>query len=320
MQKALIISLLLAVRFGIAQNPEAKYNIGYQSRKLQIAGRVVPLHLWYPTQETASAKMPFGMYVEAEKNGFWGNKSAIEILSELIEPYTDSTKHRGVVSQLIEQAIPSQKNTQPAKGFFPLVIINSGLTSSGYVQSTLAEFLASHGFVVVSFPNLPLTQNQVLGFDQPSIQTQLHDTETIIEYAQRLPFVSKTKLYMIAWSVGGVVQILYQMKHHKAQKIISLDAASQYEYGWKLIQQSPFFNKKSFDTPFLQFSSTAPRKYNVPLSSVFYDSVAVRKKQILCPITTHAQMLSIVHSISENTHTEYPKILQKILTFLQPNF
>ncbi len=112
----------------------------------------------------------------------------------------------------------------------------------------------------------------------------------------------KDKFYFVGWSFGGIVQILHQMKNNQAQKIVSLDAASQYEYGWSLLQSNNYFKKSKFNIPFYQFVANAPRKYKIAKSLEFFENVAKTKEEKKFGSLTHARMLSFIHQIENKTN------------------
>lgn len=323
--------LVFAVVESYAQRINSgKYFVGYQtiigydwSRPYHTGSpRMLPIHVWYPTRKTANSKpILFKDLVEADKNYLWEHKNAKTILKEAIEAYVDSTKIHGIVDKLIDYPTKSYQNLPPIRQKSPLVIINSGLNSTGFVQHILAEYLVKNGFVVVAYPSLPEKAGHVFEFNQKGIHNQLADLELVARTTQKLPFVNPTKMYLVGWSIGGATQIIYQMKEKKAFKIISLDAASQYEYGWNLIENNINFENKPFKTPFLQIVAGASPRYKVPRSAVFFDSLAVIKKQIKFTNSTHSKMLSIVNLI-ENTDekrndlTDFESICEEVLKFI----
>jgi hypothetical protein len=253
------------------------------------------VHIWYPAFKT-TAKVPFHFikYVKAESAKQPVVAAADVLLTETTGTYTDTVNTSLVVAGLTNLQTIAVENAPVQKGKHKTIVLHSGINSPGFVQSLLAEYLASYGYVVVAFPPMMIQPNTQQSYNQESINTQIRDIELVLKKIVKLPFVDSNHITLTGWSFGGAVQILYQMKTNKAKLLISLDAASQYQYGWDLIKQSLYF-KTSMNTPFVQLTSTAPKRYNIPLSTAFFDSVAIQKKQLLFPNTTHAQMLSFAN-------------------------
>jgi len=315
-----------------AQNLDfGKYSIGYQTLTAQDWGspydanspRTLPIHVWYPAQKSKKSVLKFEYFVKADKNDLWQNKNAQQVLSELVAQYTDTSKAEMIACQLLQIQTHSILNRKAIAGQFPLVIINSGLSSAGYVQSFLAEYLASYGYVVASYPSLPESKGKPFEFNQRGVYSQISDIELSLNRVKKLPFVRPNQIAMIAWSIGGVAQILYQMKYHAAQALVSLDAASQYEYGWGLIKNNAFFDNTPLETSFLQLTAAKAGRFVVARSSVFADSVSVNKKQITFLNTKHAEMLSLVYlinSIEKNQFSEFQQVCESTKHFLERVF
>jgi hypothetical protein len=99
--------------------------------------------------------------------------------------------------------------------------------------------------------------------------------EFVINHAYRLPFVDADKLALASWSVGGVTQALLQMRNSDIDALISLDAATGYEYGRDLLKQSIFLDFKKMRVPYMHAHGEGPVRYNVQKNFEYYDSLSV---------------------------------------------
>jgi len=173
------------------------------------------------------------------------------------------------------------KDAKAAAGKFPLVIFGTGGGTGGHVYSVLCEYLASHGYVAVALTALPLKKSERWPFDASGIDGQMRDLEFAINYAYRQPFVDTDKLALACWSVGGVTQALLQMRNSDVDALISLDAATGYEYGRDLLKRSIFLDFKKMKVPYLHAHGEGPVRYNVPKNFEYYDSLSVAEAYLL---------------------------------------
>ncbi len=173
------------------------------------------------------------------------------------------------------------RDAKAAAGKFPLVIFGTGGGTGGHVYSVLCEYLASHGYVAVALTALPLKKGERWPFDASGIDAQMRDLEFVINYAYRLPFVDADKLALACWSVGGVTQALLQMRNSDVDALISLDAATGYEYGRDLLKQSIFLDFKNMKVPYLHAHGEGPVRYNVPKNFEYYDSLSIAEAYLL---------------------------------------
>lgn len=268
-------------------------NFGRPFTLSPLSPRVLPIHIWYPASERSAANMKFLEFVKAEQNTHWGNMSASVVLYNRIKQFGDSAKLLKTVKQLEGITTNSVRNASPAPGKFPVVLIGNGLSSDGYIYSIMAEYLASYGYVVVAYPSLPENITSGFAFSERGLLNQIDDMEMVMDEITKLPFVDIDKVSLVAWSVGGASQLLYQMKHHLAKAMVSMDAASQYSYGKDLITHSAYYDSTSFKTPFLNLVAAGPARFVVPRSAFFYDTIATVKQQFTFTALSHANFLSL---------------------------
>lgn len=173
------------------------------------------------------------------------------------------------------------KDAKTAAGKFPVVIFGMSGGTGGHVYSVLCEYLAGHGYVALALTALPLKKGERWPFDTSGIEVQMRDLEFAIKHVFRLPFVNADKMALASWSVGGVTQALLQMRDNDVDALLSLDAATGYEYGRDLLMKSAFLNYKKMNVPYLHMHGEGPVRYNVPKNFEFYDSLAVADAYLL---------------------------------------
>ncbi len=246
-------------------------------------GRPIQMFIWYPAQANANApRMRYEeyLYLNDTDSEPWQwreehKRAVLESHAQEFEPFA------GKLAPLLSTVTAALKDAKPAAGKFPLVIFGAGGGTGGHVYSVLCEYLASHGYVAIAHTALDLQKGERWPFDGRGVETQLRDLQFILNYAYRLPNVDADKLALASWSVGGVAQALLQMQNTEVDALLSLDGATGYEYGRDLMKQSPWFDYKKMNVPYLHLHGELPPRYNVPKNFAFYDSLAVADAYLL---------------------------------------
>jgi hypothetical protein len=245
--------------------------------------RPVQMFVWYPAAKGKNqnfVRYEEYLYLNDTDSAPWQwndeeKRALSQKYSEELEQYKDR------VDELLAAKTAAVKDAKAAAGKFPLVIFGAGGNTGGHIYSVLCEYLASHGYVAVALTALPLKKGEPWPFDASGIDAQMRDLEFVINYAYRLPFVDADKLALACWSVGGVTQALLQMRNSDVDALISLDAATGYEYGRDLLKQSIFLDFKKMNVPFLHAHGEGPVRYNVPKNFEYYDSLSVADAYLL---------------------------------------
>jgi dienelactone hydrolase len=248
--------------------------------------RPITMSIWYPADGAADEVRPltFGRYVD----GADGRESFRARLASYGFPLSPVE-----LETLLSSETSAVEKAPRASGPFSLLLFGTGLTGPFYLNTVLCEYLASHGYVVVSIPSLPAREDVEAAYDALAVDAQVRDMEFVIQAMHDYPEVSKLPLGLVAWSLGGVSQALLQMKNPDVGAVVSLDAATGYTYGEKLLESSIFFEPRRATAAF--FHATDSRESGqVPKSFRYYDEV-VRGRSYFLTIegATHAQFTSL---------------------------
>lgn len=308
------------------------FSVGYQKLEAKdygrpfsltpFAPRVLPLHVWYPTRQSSTQQMQFLDYVKNEKTAASHSTSPREQLQALVKQYVDSSKIDRLLEMLEVMPVAVSRNARYPASKFPVVIFGNGLSSPGFVYSLMAEYLASHGYVVVCFPSLPEHLGAKFEFSDRGVLNQMADLELVLHEIAQVPYADLEQLALVAWSVSGASQILLQMKHQHAKAMVSLDAASQYQYGKDLITHSVYYDSLALQVPFLNLSAAGPARFVVPRSTFVSDTLAIRKEQHSFPRLSHSHFLSFHQYLiwfdepDVDLKNSYEEMLGKVRIFL----
>src|SRR5688500_5453162 len=154
-----------------------------------------------------------------------------------------------IADSLARLPVAAVRDARPADGRFPLIVAALGGPSGG-----IAEYLASHGYVVVSTPDLGATATAQVNRPLVAIETATRNMEVIHGLARRLAFVDDARLGLLGVNFGGLAALTHQMRNMSADAVVSLD-------GWELkagssssLLSSPYYEPSRVRVPFLGFS------------------------------------------------------------------
>lgn len=187
------------------------------------AGRPIQISTWYPAQRAGTAKaMPWQGYVEQhwpppfeELNATLRRRSR-DIAEGAVPP--------AAVDALLATPTGAFKQAPPAPGRFPVVLYFGGLNADVHANAVLAEFLASHGYVVVSISLLGPSDRQTSQGRTPA------DLEAVVrdmEYAWSLlgddASIDRTRVAVMGHSVGAIEAVLFGMRNGNVSAVVGLD-------------------------------------------------------------------------------------------------
>ncbi len=253
--------------------------------------RPVTMSIWYPAEGAEARPLTFGRYVD----GADGRESFRGRLATYGFPLSDAE-----LDGLLSSETGAVEKAPRASGPFPLLIFGTGLTGTFYLNTVLCEYLASRGYVVVAIPSLPAREDVEAAYDALAVDAQIRDMEFVIQGLHDYPEVSDGPFGLVAWSLGGVAQALLAMKNPNVGAVVSLDAATGYVYGDKLLESSIFFEPRRATAAFLHVTDSR-ESGQVPKSFRYYDEIA-RGRTYLLTIegATHAEFTSLATVVPPN--------------------
>lgn len=136
-------------------------------------------------------------------------------------------------------------------GRFPLVVYSAGWFNRSPDNTVLAEYLASHGFVVAALPQVnPGLWTFDFTSDAPAIENQIRDMEMALALLRDDPAVDRRRIAAAGYSTGGDVALLLQNRNPLIRAVVGMDAS------WTLgpgddVSNSDFFRPEWHGVPIL---------------------------------------------------------------------
>ncbi len=171
------------------------------------------ISMWFPAQSSKGKHMTFSDYM-----GFDKNKVAAEVIDSVREKQYQSFLKYGFYSQDFllehESSLPAKNEKALVKTIFqsevkakktsefpsskhPVIVYHHGRGGISWDNHVMFEYLASHGFVVISaYYHWP-------GDDKYTHEQALENVEFVAEFARNLPFADQDQLYYMGHSWGG---------------------------------------------------------------------------------------------------------------------
>lgn len=214
--------------------------------------RPIRIDIWYPAKCRHMDRMPLREYVFME-----APSSIYEDLVFLTERW-DEYSYRGLTekdssafNRLMSVKTAACKNAPPATGRFPLVLYSAGWYNRAPDNTILAEYLASHGFVVATVPQLnPGLWTFNFRSDAMSVENQIRDLELVAGLLFEKPYIDRRFIASMGYSTGGDVALLLQGRNPQIDTVIGLDASWTISNDNDVIE-SPFFSPNHHTVPML---------------------------------------------------------------------
>ena len=266
-----LIALFAQINFGTAQVLVEQlelqygiYNVGFDHYKTfdssrtynriydwtnESISRPIPISIWYPSGENASNIEPLNVvdYMNILKEEEeWEHLPEEQILNWFYYPNTKSNQNH------LKEQTTAYPEINPADGKFPVIVYAPSYQASSIENFALCEFLASHGYVVMSSPSRGTENRFFEGGTEKDMETQARDIEFLIKEIGQYSYANQSKIATMGFSFGGLSNVLAQMRNDNIDAIVSLDGSIKYQY--KTLKESSFANSEKVNVPFIHFS------------------------------------------------------------------
>ena len=208
-------------------------------------GRPIRISIWYPaTLGQERQPMHYGDYYR-----YAGPESFRELNDELeksdreseLKDFMEITPQgHEILERLFATPVAAYSNTPVAHGRFPLVLYSGGLGSRGDANVELGEFLASHGYVVATVPQLgPSDKELDLGSSPGEVALHVRDLEFALNFLRTQPYIDNQKLATIGHSAGGTAALDFAVRHPEVRAVVGLDGSYGFTGGSRMFRRFP---------------------------------------------------------------------------------
>ncbi|WP_299532566.1 hypothetical protein [Ulvibacterium sp.] len=216
--------------------------------------RPIQVCVWYPAEAVGLDPMKYTEYffLMAHETGKTAlSKTLKDSLMDnflKIEPVDLKTleKELKVNMRGIKEAPP--KTTQK----FPVLIYGPSWSSSAYENALLAEFLTSHGYVVISSPSVG-PERREMPISRIGVETQARDMEFLFSILETLPNADTDRIAIGGFSLGGLSNVLMMARNSSVDAWIGIDPSIHEAYDF--FEDSPYEDYRRFSKPSLFINS-----------------------------------------------------------------
>lgn len=226
--------------------------------------RPIPVSIWYPAAKSQDSVpvLAISHYMEILKEEEeWEHLPNEQILNWFY--YDNNTKNR----KHLAEKTNARSNASPVERKFPTIIYAPSYQASSIENFALCEFLASHGFMVISSPSRGTESRLMEGGMEKDMETQAQDIMYLVHLALQSPQTDASRIATMGFSFGGLSNVLAQMQNRYIRAIVSLDGSIKYQY--KTLKKSPFGAMDNMTVPFIHMAQKdIPKRCCWPIISI----------------------------------------------------
>jgi dienelactone hydrolase len=213
--------------------------------------------VWYPAQKSSSKRVTVGEYIDLATTETSFGKP--KLLAGLGEWLIDGMKPARAKPMWAVRDAPLDS------GRFPVVIYAPSFSSGSWENADLCEYLASHGYVVISSPGMGVTREST--HDVPGVNAQAQDISFLVGYAQTLSDTDMSEVAVVGFSWGGLSNLFAAARDNRIDALVSLDGSLRYFPG--LVKQAGDVAPEQMTLPLLFFKGQVSLEDQARLNSIY---------------------------------------------------
>lgn len=243
--------------------------------------RTVRMYMWYPAKlnnEKPNTLKDF--FIQSlEDFGPINDKSKLDELVYFSPQFNRIPKSK--IDKLLAQECISVNAAERAEGQFPVILLGQGYYYELPISHLiLCEYLASHGYIVVTCP-LFGTYSKAVELNMVDFETQVKDLEFILSKVFEYPGVDPERIAALGFDLGAMSATLLQMRNTNIKALVCYDGGIMFEHNTsRLLNPSPYYDPEKLNVPAMIFTRTIENNKAMGLkedSTIFLSSPYSRK-------------------------------------------
>jgi dienelactone hydrolase len=214
-----------------------------------VLGRPVRICVWYPAIASAG-KMRITDYIHNRApETFRTAEAALEkrdarVIAEWVPPQE--------LGKLMQTSAGAYRDAQPVAASFPLVLYSGGVNAYTESNVVMAEFLASHGFVVATVASLGESDAQPeQTISKVALETATRDMELAWSVLRQEANVSQSGFGIVGHSLGGVVALMVALRNSDVVAVAGLDGTYGFADGHDWLTKSERYDPQRMQAALL---------------------------------------------------------------------
>ena len=222
--------------------------------KKENSGRPMQTVIWYPAEKGGQG-VKYDHYLQLvgwETDFDRSPKEQTRTVDAWLQMVTDGKRNAQVEVERRKVMLAVQ-DAIPKAGKFPVVIYAPSVNNTAFENADIAEFLASHGYIVIAGPTVGLTSRWIKR-DLMHAELQAADIRFLIDYARTLPQADMTRVAAAGFSWGGLSNILAAAKDERIKALVCIDGAVRYYNS--IMTQARYADPGQLKTPLLYLAQS----------------------------------------------------------------
>jgi tetratricopeptide (TPR) repeat protein len=232
--------------------------------------RPILVGVWYPARATGAGPMAYRQYLDVPSDDPLVGPFARRLMPHMRavaceeavgnKPGALTPAEAAAVERLLAAETVAVKDAPAADGRFPVVIYHPGLGGTYEDNSALFEYLASHGYVVLSSA-YPRADAGTMHIDW-DLTRSFRDMELLSRYARGQSFADADRLAAIGHSYGAQAALAWRAEPASSVRaVVSIDSTVENvgidHPGFAALKTHLQANKLNLRAPTLRFASRA---------------------------------------------------------------
>jgi dienelactone hydrolase len=217
-------------------------------------GRPIQTVIWYPAEKGGqSVKYDDYLQLVGWETDFDGSpREQTRLVDAWLQMVTDGKRNKQVESER-RRAMWAVRDAVPKAGKFPVVIYAPSVNNTAFENADIAEFLASHGYIVIAGPTVG-EAGRYIRMDLKHAELQAADIGFLINFARTLPQADLGRVAVAGFSWGGLSNILAATKDERIKALVCLDGAVRYHNS--IVVQAKYATPEKLKTPLLYLAQS----------------------------------------------------------------
>jgi acetyl esterase/lipase len=228
-------------------------------------GRPIQIDIWYPANVGPSdRRMRFADYVDQDAPKRFAKLN--DIMRQRNRDDAASSVPHSEIAALQVMEMSAYRDAMPAPGRFPVVLYFGGLSAPINSNVIMAEFLASHGYIVASVSLIgPSDEQTFQSRTSDDFEASVRDMEFAWSVLQDEPNVDRTKLAVMGHSVGAIEAVILATRNADVSTVIGLDGTYGFEGLSTVLTHSYGYEPEKIRAAFLDLRRAQGAQGNEPL-------------------------------------------------------
>ena len=214
--------------------------------------RPIRLYLWYPADSTGGPPVAYRYYRKLAA----GPDASDVVVAALVQSERSliarMTGHEFTPAgwdSLMAMETVAHLDATPATREFPVILS----CTDARRNSVLFEYLASHGYIVITVPVKGRFTQQAIEFtpNPVSIESAVQDLQFAYGYLRAVPGADLDRLGMWTFSSLSIYSLEFQCRNMAARAMLHVEGWEGFKKGWEILDESAFYDPAALRAPYM---------------------------------------------------------------------